>query len=318
MAAPVVSDPVLSDPVVAAPTMPELPGEGIYSIEGAGAMATPFFLNSPHSGEFFPPSFLARSQLPRETLRRASDLFVDELFRPAVAEGIPMMRALLPRSFVDLNREPFELDPRLISGQLPIDANTRSLRVAGGLGTVPRVIGDQIEIYAGKIALEEALQRIEYVYLPYHLRLHRELAARHARHGHVVLLDLHSMPSQSLPRAARQMPDIIFGDRFGTSCAPGLIERAEALARGLGFRVERNQPYAGGYITEHYGRPVLGWHALQIEINRALYMDEARLEPHAGFAAVSGALAGLVGALSDIEPFDNRTTVLHFSQKAAE
>lgn len=304
--------------------LPEMPGEGIYVIEGlrgaggTGALETPVFLNSPHSGEFFPPAFLERAQLPQQTLRKASDLFVDELFMPAVDQGVPLMRAMLPRSFVDLNREPFELDPRLIAGPLPVDANTRSLRVAGGLGTVPRVIGDQAEIYAGKISLEEVLHRIEYFYVPYHLRLHRELAARHGRHGHVVLLDLHSMPSQAAPRATRSLPDIILGDRFGASCDPALVDLVETLARDLGFRVERNQPYAGGYITEHYGRPVLGWHALQIEINRALYMDEARLEPHEGFRHVSEALSSLVVSLSEFQAFEKRTTALHFTQKAAE
>jgi N-formylglutamate amidohydrolase len=296
----------------------ELPGEGVYAIERAEAMETPFFLNSPHSGDCFPSSFLARSQLSRQTLRKASDLYVDELFRPAMDTGLPMMRALLPRSFLDLNREPLELDPRLISGPLPIDANSRSLRVAGGLGTVPRVIGDQVEIYAGKIALAEALERIDQVYVPYHLRLHRELAARHARHGHVILIDLHSMPSQSLSGGTRRMPDIILGDRFGGSCGEALTSRLEELARAQGFRVERNQPYAGGYITEHYGRPELGWHALQIEINRALYMDEASLEIHSGFSAVSSALSGLLIGLAETKVFDFYTTALHFSQKAAE
>lgn len=297
---------------------PDFVAEGVFSVEAAEADHTPLFLNSPHSGEFFPPSFLARSQLTREQLRHASDLYVDELFLPATAQGVPLMRAHLPRSFIDLNREPLELDPRLISGPLPIDANTRSLRVAGGLGTVPRVIGDQVEIYAGKIALDEALRRIEYAYVPYHLRLHRELARRHVRHGHVLLIDLHSMPSQNTPRLARPMPDIVLGDRFGASAAAEFVDRVENLARRLGFRVERNQPYAGGYITEHYGRPQLGWHALQIEINRALYMDEANLERHAGFSALSEALVMLVARLADDPIFANRTTPLHFSQKAAE
>jgi N-formylglutamate amidohydrolase len=298
--------------------MPEEFCGDIYVLDNPDAMASPFFLNSPHSGENFPSAFLARAQLSRQMMRRASDLHVDALFLPAVIHGLPMMRALLPRSFVDLNREPFELDPRLIAGPLPVDANTRSLRVAGGLGTVPRVIGDQIEIYAGKLSLEEALHRIEHAYVPYHLCLHRALAQRHARHGHVVLIDLHSMPSQSGPRPHRQMPDLVLGDRFGASCDSALICHAEALARGLGFRVERNQPYAGGYITEHYGRPTLGWHALQIEINRALYMDEVHLEPHAGFRALSEALARLVIDLSQDKPFGMRTRALHFSQKAAE
>jgi N-formylglutamate amidohydrolase len=297
---------------------PELPPEGVFVLERGEAMESAFFLNSPHSGEFFPSAFLERAQLSRDSLRKASDLYVDRLVMPAVEAGVPLMRATLPRSYLDLNREPFELDPRLIAGVLPIEANTRSLRVAGGLGTIPRVIGDQVEIYAGKLAIDEALQRIEYVYVPYHLRLSRELAARHARHGHVVLIDLHSMPSQPAGRGARPLPDIILGDRFGGSCAPFLTDRLEELAVGLGLRVERNQPYAGGYITEHYGRPLAGWHAIQIEINRALYMDETRLEPHGGFAAFSAAMTALILGCVETEAFDFNTTALHFSQKAAE
>ncbi|WP_284177694.1 N-formylglutamate amidohydrolase [Rhabdaerophilum sp. SD176] len=289
-----------------------------FILEGEENRATPLFLNSPHSGDLFPAHFLARSQLARSALRRASDLYVDSLFRPLVAAGLPLMSAQLPRSYVDLNREPLELDPRLIAGNLPVDANTRSLRVAGGLGTIPRVIGDQVEIYAGKLPLEEALARIEAHYVPYHLRLHRELARRHRDHGMVLLLDLHSMPSQTLPRPHRSMPDLVIGDRFGSSAATMLVERLEHLARCAGFRVERNQPYAGGYITEHYGRPGLGWHAIQIEVNRALYMDEARLVPHDGFAGLSAALCEIVSQLVAEQAFDSRNSALHFSQKAAE
>lgn len=297
---------------------PDVPEVLPYRLEGEDQAGTAVFLNSPHSGDLFPDPFLERSQLSRATLRRASDLFVDALFRPLVEAGLPMMSAPFPRSFLDLNREPLELDPRLIAGPLPIDANTRSLRVAGGLGTIPRVIGDQIEIYAGKLSLEEALARIEACYVPYHLKLHRELAVRHREHGRVLLLDLHSMPSQASPRPQRMMPDLVIGDRFGTSAAPGLVESLESLARKAGFRVERNQPYAGGYITEHYGRPGLGWHAIQIEVNRALYMDEANLQPHEGFAALSETLCHLVLQLVAEQAFDSRKSALHFSQKAAE
>ena len=257
----------------------------------------PWLLNSPHSGDDFPEEFLLRSQLSRQILRRASDLFVDQMIAPMRAYGATVMHAHLPRSFLDLNREPLELDPRLIAGILPAEANTRSLRVAGGLGTVPRVIGDQIEIYAGKITLAEALRRIEQHYVPYHLRLRDEMSALHARHGHVVLIDCHSMPSSSGPNPYRAMPDIILGDRFGTSCAPELTCAFEQLAASAGLSVERNQPYAGGYITEAYGRPAQGRHALQIEINRALYMDEASLTPHAGFEALSTALSTIFKAL---------------------
>lgn len=304
--------------MAAAPESESSP-EGVYAIANAAALETPFFLNSPHSGEMFPPEFLARSQLRRDVLRKASDLYVDRLFAPVVAAGLPMMRALMPRSYLDLNREPLELDPRLIEGIMPPEANTRSLRVAGGLGTVPRVIGDQVEIYSGKITLDDALSRIDRAYVPYHMRLHRELALRHGRHGTVVLLDLHSMPSQSM---SRTMPDIVLGDRFGSSCAASVVSAAEQAFAAAGFRVERNQPYAGGYITEHYGRPDLGWHALQIEINRALYMDEARLEMHGGFVgaadALSEAVGCLVAAIADSKLFDFHKTALHFLQKAAE
>ncbi len=294
------------------------PEPGLFVIENPDALATPLFLNSPHSGDCFPPAFRRRSQLTLQQLRRASDLFVDDLVAPALSAGLPLMRALLPRSYVDLNREPLELDPRLIEGVLPPEANPRSLRVAGGLGTLPRLVGDQIEIYAGKIPLEEAMARIAQAYVPYHLRLQRELAARHARHGAVVLADLHSMPSGGTQRAGRKLADVVIGDRFGTSAEPRLVECLEGLLRDNGLNCERNHPYAGGYITEHYGRPGHGWNAIQIEINRALYMDEARMEPNGGFSALSGVLGEVLVAFSQFLLFDFDVTALHFPQKAAE
>jgi N-formylglutamate amidohydrolase len=278
--------------------------------------SVPVLLNSPHSGERFPEVFLSRSQLSRQVLRRASDLFVDRLVERSVSHGATVMLAHLPRSFVDLNREPLELDPRLIAGPLPVEANTRSLRVAGGLGTVPRVIGDQIEIYAGKIALDDALERIEQFYLPYHGRLHRMLAELRGMHGRACLMDCHSMPSTA--RSAGPMPDLVIGDRFGASCRPELIDSFEELARRQGFRVERNQPYAGGYITECYGRPELGWDAFQIEINRALYMDERNLEPHSGFVELARRLDELFATFFARQAFEFRTPDLQFYQKAAE
>lgn len=278
----------------------------------------PALINSPHSGDRFPESFLAASQLSRETLRRASDLFVDRLTEPLAALGASVMRAHLPRSFLDLNREPFELDPRLIAGPLPAEANTRSLRVAGGLGTIPRVIGDQVEIYAGKLPLGEALRRIEQVHLPYHRRLTALLADLAAEHGGVVLIDCHSMPSNGSGRPARPLPDLVLGDRFGASAAPALVDTLEAIASRLGFRVERNQPYAGGYITEHYGHPAFGRHAIQIEINRAVYMNEAELQPHAGFVRIGETLFRLFAEFFASEAFLMCRSGLHSYQSAAE
>lgn len=290
----------------------------IYSILHPEREANRFVVNSPHSGEAFPAAFLARAQLSRDALRRASDLYVDRLATPLAGLDATVMQAHLPRSFLDLNREPFELDPRLIAGPLPIEANIRSLRVAGGLGTVPRVIGDQIEIYAGKITLDEAMARIEHAYLPYHRRLHQLLASTHAVHGEVVLIDLHSMPSTPASRAGRILPDLVLGDRFGASAAMPLIEGIESAFRAEGFDVERNQPYAGGYITEYYGRPTVGWHAIQVEINRALYMDEATLLPHQGFSTLCAALERIFGKIFLLEPCEMRKTDLQFYQKAAE
>jgi N-formylglutamate amidohydrolase len=285
--------------------------------DGAGPLL-PVLFNSPHSGEVFPPEFLARSQLARDTLRRASDLYVDRLFAPMLKEGATVMQARFPRSYVDLNREPLELDPRLIAGPLPVEANTRSLRVAGGLGTVPRVIGDQIEIYAGKLTLDEALGRIERAYFPYHRRLRDLLADLRQAFGWVCLIDCHSMPSSTRSATATPVADLVLGDRFGASAAPELVGALEAAARGEGFTVERNQPYAGGYITECYGRPDAGFHAIQVEINRALYLDERSLEPHHGFFAFSDRLTQTFQKFFRSEAFKKCTTGLHFHQKAAE
>lgn len=283
-----------------------------------GHVGQAFLVNSPHSGDDFPPEFLSRAQLSRETMRRASDLYVDRLIEPLAQAGATIMRAHLPRSFVDLNREPLELDPRLIAGALPVEANTRSLRVAGGLGTVPRVIGDQVEIYAGKLPLEEAMSRIERYYIPYHRRLRDALAALREAQGFACLIDCHSMPSTTRSIALGPIPDIVVGDRFGASASPVLLSLFEEAACAEGFRVERNQPYAGGYITECYGRPSLGWHAFQVEINRALYMDEKSLEPHGGFSEFAMRLRRVFLKFFADQAFAFRATDLHFYQKAAE
>lgn len=302
--------------------LPRIETTETYTLVQPGAAAemrpVPALLSSPHSGEHFPTDFLARSQLNRQTLRRASDLYLDRLVLPMVGLGASVIHAHLPRSYIDLNREPLELDPRLISGPMPVEANTRSLRVAGGLGTVPRVIGDQIEIYAGKLGLDDVLERIERAYIPYHRRLNHVLADMRTAHGHVCLVDCHSMPSTSRSGSGGPIADIVLGDRYGSSSDAVFVTRFEEIARSEGFRVERNQPYAGGYITECYGRPTLGWHAFQIEVNRALYMDEASLEPHSGFTTLAGALARVFGKFFAGEAFGKRTTGLHFHQKAAE
>ena len=252
----------------------------------------PFVFNAPHSGDVYPESFLASSPLDSTALRRSEDAFVDRLFAGIVKLGAPLMHARFPRAFLDVNREPYELDPRMFEGRLPAYANTRSMRVAGGLGTIPRIVADGHDIYGGRLRVDEGLGRIEGLYKPYHLALRRLLTRTTERFGSVSLIDCHSMPSTSLGRdEAGRKGDIVLGDRYGTSCAPSLTDSVEAAFVARGYAVVRNKPYAGGFITEHYGAPALGRHALQIEINRALYMDEQALRPSANFGALASDLA---------------------------
>ncbi len=250
----------------------------------ASGPRSPFVFNSPHSGATYPRSFLDASRLDANTLRRSEDTFVDELFIGAVALGAPLMRARFPRAYVDVNREPYELDPAMFDGRLPPFANSRSMRVAGGLGTIARIVADGTEIYRRSLSVAEGLDRIERYYKPYHQTLREVLNKAHRQFGIAVLVDCHSMPSSQVTREGRPRPDFVLGDRYGTSCLSIITDVAQETLQRLGYTVARNKPYAGGHITETYGRPQHGMHALQIEVNRALYMDEMRYARTGGFA----------------------------------
>jgi N-formylglutamate amidohydrolase len=269
-----------------------------FDVEEPYREAGPVVCNSPHSGRQYPAAFLRQSRLELETLRRSEDTFVDELFADAPAAGVPLMRAHFPRAYLDVNREPYELDPRMFEGRLPAFANTRSLRVAGGLGTVARVVGDAREIYPRRIPVSEALSRIEQFYKPYHRILRRLVTRAQKTYGFGLLLDCHSMPSNAGGRDERPRADIVLGDRYGTSCSAEITEMIERTLRAQGYIVLRNKPYAGGFITEHYGDPGAGLHALQIEVNRALYMDENRYEKTAGFAKLKHDLGRMIEAVA--------------------
>ncbi len=274
-----------------------------FEVLEPAACAGPVLFNSPHSGSVYPRAFLGVSRLEIATLRRSEDSFVDELVAGVVRRGFPLMHAHFPRCFVDVNREPYELDPRMFDGRLPSFANTRSMRVAGGLGTVARVVGDAQEIYDQRIPVDDALQRIESLYKPYHRTLRRLFSKVHRDFGAAVLIDCHSMPSTAGHRDERQRPEFVLGDRYGTSCVPAVAETVERTLRGLGYTVSRNKPYAGGFITEHYGNPAAGLHALQLEINRALYMDERRYERSGNFARLAADMEMLACRLGEI-PLD--------------
>ncbi|MFM2422598.1 MAG: hypothetical protein RL291_1128, partial [Pseudomonadota bacterium] len=261
----------------------------------------PLIFCSPHSGRTYPSSLIAETRLDPLTLRRSEDCFVDELIGHVVDAGVPVIAARFPRAFVDVNREPYELDPLLFL-DTPAYANTQSLRVAGGLGTIPRIVADGAEIYAARLPAGIAHERIERLYHPFHQALARLIETTRDRFGIAVVVDWHSMPST--PASASpgqnqpaQRPDFVLGDRFGTSCAAQLTRSVSEALGALGYHVHLNRPYAGGYITEYYGRPAQGVHTLQVEINRALYLDEASLERTAGFERLSATVAWLVDHL---------------------
>src|SRR3989440_3707616 len=265
------------------------PFEVLEPAEYRGAVV----FNSPHSGRVYPRAFLSSAKLDLATLRRSEDSFVDELIAGVVRRGHPLVRVHFPRCYVDVNREPNELDPRMFDGRLPSFANTRSMRVAGGLGTVARVVGDAQEIYRQRIPVDDAIRRIEGLYKPYHRALRRLFTRVHRDFGAAVLIDCHSMPSSAGAKDERPRADVVLGDRYGTSCVAAVAETAEATLKGLGYTVNRNKPYAGGFVTEHYGNPGTGPHSIQLELNRALYMDERRFERSPSFTRLAADLETL-------------------------
>lgn len=259
---------------------------------------------SPHSGDRYPPDFVSRSRLDFATLRRSEDSFVDALFAAAPDHGAPLLRALFPRAFVDPNREPFELDPAMFEGRLPDYVNSRSPRVAAGLGTIARVVANGEAIYRGKLDFAEAERRVAQCYRPYHQALRGLVDRTRARFGVATLIDCHSMPSVGGPMErdpGANRVEFILGDCHGVSCDRRLIDLADRMLRSLGYAVARNAPYSGGFTTQHYGRPAEGVHALQIEINRAIYMDEASYTPLPGFQALQRDLGTLLEALAALD-----------------
>jgi N-formylglutamate amidohydrolase len=261
-------------------------------------LTLPLIFNSPHSGRIYPRSFLAASRLDPLALRGSEDAYVDELFDFVPALGAPLLYAHFPRAYLDVNREPYELDPALFRDDLPHYANTQSVRVVGGLGTIARIVSESDEIYREQLTFRAGLERINRLYTPYHATLAGLLAEAKALFGQAVLIDCHSMPSAPMSDQSGGRPDFVLGDRYGASCHSELTRLLASQLKAMGHAVALNKPYAGGYITEHYGHPQQGRHALQVEINRALYMDEASFERSAGFGRLKQNLEQLVCALA--------------------
>jgi N-formylglutamate amidohydrolase len=258
----------------------------------------PVVLASPHSGCEYPPDFVNASRLDPVALRQSEDSFVDQLFAAAPQLGVPLLSARFPRAYLDVNREAYELDPAMFSDALPSFVNARSPRVRIGLGTIARVVASGEEIYAKKLRFADAEQRIERFYYPYHHALRRLVDETESLFGGYLLVDCHSMPSTCASGCGQDGADIVLGDCYGASCAPRIVEVAKRFLVGRGFTVAMNAPYAGGFTTEFYGRPKAHRHALQIEVNRALYMDERSYARKPRFARLSEELAELVGELS--------------------
>ena len=258
--------------------------ESDFRIEHPEQTLAPFLFNSPHSGRTYSSTFRQSSRLSEIELRSSEDAYIDLLFAKAPEKGVPLMAAHFPRAYLDLNREPYELDPSMFDGNLPSYVKTSGARVGSGLGTIARIVSERREIYRHRLDVAEGLDRIDRLYKPYHQALRRQLALTHVEFGYSCLIDCHSMPSRVLRNAnPSSRPDIILGDRYGTSCHASLTEAAKSIFTHLGLKVELNRPYAGGFITQHYGRPLKGLHALQIEIDRSLYMNEETMEPVAHF-----------------------------------
>jgi N-formylglutamate amidohydrolase len=257
----------------------------------------PLVVASPHSGCDYPSEFVAASRLDPLTLRRSEDAFVDEIFADAPRLGAPMLAARFPRAYLDVNREAWELDPAMFSDTLPDYVNVRSPRVRMGLGTIARVVASGEEIYGGKLAFAEARERIQTLYQPYHAALGRLVEETAAHFGFCLVVDCHSMPSGA--HGSREGADIVLGDCHGAACAPQIVETARRYLTRCGFAVALNAPYAGGFTTNHYGRPRRGRHALQVEINRAIYMDERTYHRLPGFSRLGEEMAGFIAKLGE-------------------
>ena len=269
-----------------------------YRLARADVAATPLICASPHSGRIYPLAMMAASQLDRRAIRRSEDAHVDELIAAAPGFGHALIAAQFARAFIDVNREPWELDPAMFEDELPAFAKARTARVAAGLGAIARIVCEGQEIYARKLTLAEAEGRVRQVHQPYHAALAALIAETKATRGLAILIDWHSMPAAAANGRNGEPCDFVLGDRFGAACAgavPALVDRELSA---MGYRVARNTPYAGGYTTEHYGRPARGVHALQIEINRGLYLDETALSPSAGFARLKADLERLIAAIA--------------------
>jgi N-formylglutamate amidohydrolase len=294
--------PTFDNPEIAPGATPErAAADAVFDVLRPERVTTPVVFASPHSGRRYPPGFLASSGLDDKAIRRSEDAFIDEIFACVTDFGAPLLRAHFPRAYVDANREPFELDPAMFAVPLPDWVNTTSPRVAAGLGTVAKIVAGGAEIYARPLDFDEVSARIRTCYEPYHQALRALIDDAVTAFGCCLVIDCHSMPSM-IPVGHQAQADIVLGDCHGSTCARDVSLSTERALRNLGLSVNRNKPYAGGFTTRNYARTLEGVQTLQIEINRALYMDESTIRPNAGYARLAERMRILVAHLTSLDP----------------
>jgi N-formylglutamate deformylase len=277
------------------PVIAGLDRPGPVMLSRPSRQTAPLVFASPHSGRCYPPEFLAESRLDALSVRRSEDSFVEELLAAAPALGVPLLAATFPRVYCDANREAWELDPGMFDGPLPPWVNSASPRVGAGLGTIARIVASGEPVYRHRLSFPTVETRIQRCWHPYHAALSALIEETRATFGYCLLIDCHSMPTHPLHSTAS--PDFVLGDAHGTACAPRAVRRVEEALHGMGYRVRRNDPYAGGYVTRHYGRPRDQVHVLQIEMARALYMDEVTIERLPAMARLRDDLTALIAGL---------------------
>jgi N-formylglutamate deformylase len=265
-----------------------------YYLYRPNRQTTAVVFSSPHSGRDYPEAFLQGSLLDKLALRSSEDAYIDDLFGLAPDFGAPLLVASAPRAFVDLNRSMDDLDPAAIKG---VSRRPPNARVASGLGVIPRVVSEGRTIRSGKMSYSEAIERLDQYYRPYHAQLRQLLKDTRQDFGAALLVDCHSMPSEALDTTRVRgvpRPQVVLGDRFGATCDKQTVDQVEAAFRSQGFTVMRNTPFAGAFITQNYGRPAAHQQAIQVEIDRSLYMDEATVTPNAEYEAVKQRLTGVL------------------------
>lgn len=280
-----------------APPFPTQSG-GAFALYGPTIPDRPIIISVPHAGRAYGDDLLSAARVSADALRRLEDRWVDILAHPLIARGFSVIVARTPRAMIDLNRHEREIDPGMIA-DLPRDATLQSsVKLRGGLGLFPRRMAGANELWRHPMSWAEACRRIDDVHRPYHAAVARMLAAARAAHGHAILIDLHSMPPLPPPAAGQTAPDMVLGDRFGRSASSRLMTLAADVATSHGLNVAQNHPYAGDHMIDRHGRPEHGMHAIQLEIDRTLYLDAALDQPGHGVMRMRTIIGHMVEALA--------------------